>query len=284
MAPRAAPAAPRREPKPTLRARLEGAYNLYWNSDMLLNIAWLLIPLSALIRLSVRHDMLGIVHDLSFELHRMYGVMRMRPWIIGLFLFLMLAAEWVLEKYEEADLDAARRAALVGDEPGWLGRTSRAMRALGRTLLPAMLGMLIGCAILLVLTSAILGGVAAPTGASVLGLVSSASSCSKLGDCILVTGTAHQRRLHGVYMLTHRSCSSKPVYKQLTGDGLFLHSPSHENQWNVGPDVCDNSPRNKWMELYSTAGIAADIRAATWFEYTDEQGTLLESKSDGRRV
>ena len=113
-----------------------------------------------------------------------------------------------------------------------------------------------------------------------------------------------------VYVLSPRHCAGKPVYRQRGPEGLFLHSPAHENQWNVGPDLCDNSPRNKcararsavaptptspsyptdrllacansvpatchgryrWMELYSTASGASEILAATWFEYTDEAG------------
>jgi hypothetical protein len=92
-------------------------------------------------------------------------------------------------------------------------------------------------------------------------------ACASASDCVYVTGSAHQVRVHGVYVRSPRRCSDKPVYRQRGPEGLYLHSPAHENQWNVGPDVCDNSPRNKWMELYSPAASAEEIGPATWFEY-----------------
>ena len=78
-----------------------------------------------------------------------------------------------------------------------------------------------------------------------------------------------QHRVHGVYVRTSRQCSEKTVYRQRgSSEPLYLHSPGHENQWNVGPEACNNSPRNKWMEFYSSAARAEDIGNGSWFEYT----------------
>ena len=75
--------------------------------------------------------------------------------------------------------------------------------------------------------------------------------------------------MHGVYVRTSRQCSEKTVYRQRgSSEPLYLHSPGHENQWNVGPEACNNSPRNKWMEFYSSAARAEDIGNGSWFEYT----------------
>ena len=90
-------------------------------------------------------------------------------------------------------------------------------------------------------------------------MLGSRYACVSPSDCIYVTGSHFQSRVHGVYVLSPRHCAGKPVYRQRGPEGLFLHSPAHENQWNVGPDLCDNSPRNKWMELYSTARSASEI-------------------------
>ena len=114
-------------------------------------------------------------------------------------------------------------------------------------LLPAVMGVLIACIGWLVLTAALLhpSALSAPLVESVEQMLGARYACATSADCIYVTGSTHQLRVHGVYVLSPRRCSGKPVYRQRGPEGLYLHSPAHENQWNVGPDVCDNSPRNK---------------------------------------
>jgi len=76
-----------------------------------------------------------------------------------------------------------------------------------------------------------------------------------------------QVRIHGVYVLTGLTCSAKPVYRQRSSsDALYLHSPGHEHQWNIGPIACMASPRHKWMERYSFAETAEALGNGTWFE------------------
>ena len=149
---------------------------------------------------------------------------------------------------------------------------ARLGRSVGRMLLPAVMGVLIACIGWLMLTAVLIHPsfpawlVNTPFVEMVEYLLGARSECVLPSDCVYLTGSQHQQRVHGVYVRSPRTCAGKPVYRQRGGEGLFLHSPAHENQWNVGPDVCDNSPRNKWMELYSPASTAAEIGNGTWFE------------------
>ena len=154
-----------------------------------------------------------------------------------------------------------------------LGGLARVGRSVGR-MLPALMGVLIACVGWLVITAAMLhpSATSIPLVELIEQSLGRAYACVSPSDCVYVAGSHFQERVHGVYVLSPRQCAGKPVYRQRGAEGLFLHSPAHENQWNVGPDPCDNSPRNKWMELYSTAASAAEIAQATWFEYTDELG------------
>ena len=209
-------------------------------------------------------NLAAVVYDLSFELHRLYTLVSNRPLLMMVIMVVALGVEWLLERYEAEDAsDSASR--------GALGGLARLGRSVGRMLLPAVMGVLIACVGWLALTAALLhpSAFSAPMVEAIEQMLGARFACASAADCVYVTGSAHQVRVHGVYVRSPRRCSDKPVYRQRGPEGLYLHSPAHENQWNVGPDVCDNSPRNKWMELYSPAASAEDIGAATWFEYAD---------------
>ena len=207
-------------------------------------------------------NLAAVVYDLSFELHRLYTLVSNRPLLMMVIMVIALGVEWLLERYEAEDAsDSASR--------GALGGLARLGRSVGRMLLPAVMGVLIACVGWLALTAALLhpSAFTAPMVEAVEQMLGARFACASASDCVYVTGSAHQVRVHGVYVRSPRRCSDKPVYRQRGPEGLYLHSPAHENQWNVGPDVCDNSPRNKWMELYSPAASAEEIGPATWFEY-----------------
>ena len=184
-----------------------------------------------------------MVYDLSFELHRLYILVSNRPLLMVVILGVALAVEWLLERYEEED-------AAHNPQRGGLSGVARLGRSLGRVLLPAIMGVLIACVGWLLLTALLFhpAALAAPLVEQFDGIVGAHSACTSTSDCIFISGSTHQRRVHGVYVRTARTCDSKAVYRQRGGEALYLHSPGHENQWNVGPDLCDNSPRNKWME------------------------------------
>ena len=201
-------------------------------------------------------NLAAVVYDLSFELHRLYMLVSNRPLLMVAIMIVALAVEWLLERYEAEDSNDER-------PRGALGGIARLGRSVGRMLLPAVMGVLIACVGWLVLTAALLhpSSFSAPLVEAVEQMLGSRYACVSPSDCIFVTGSHFQSRVHGVYVLSPRHCMGKPVYRQRGAEGLFLHSPAHENQWNVGPDLCDNSPRNKWMELYSTASSANEILA-----------------------
>ena len=90
-------------------------------------------------------NLAAVVYDLSFELHRLYQLVSHRPMLIVLILGVALVAEWMLERYEEADAQSTPR--------GMLGHVARMGRSLGRVMLPAVMGMLIACAGWLLLTT-----------------------------------------------------------------------------------------------------------------------------------
>ncbi|KAL1528062.1 hypothetical protein AB1Y20_009428 [Prymnesium parvum] len=219
-------------------------------------------------------NLAAVVCDLSFELHRLYALVSNRPLLMIVILVASLLVEWLLERHEEEDAQADH------SPRGTISGMARLGRSVGRMLLPAVMGVLIACIGWLMLTAALMHPsfptwlVHSPFVETVEYLLGARSECVSSSDCIYLTGSQHQHRVHGVYVRSPRTCAGKPVYRQRGGEGLFLHSPAHENQWNVGPDLCDNSPRNKWMELYSPASTAAEIGNGTWFEYTDEGGWL----------
>ena len=188
-------------------------------------------------------NLAAVVYDLSFELHRLYILVSNRPLLMVVILGVALAVEWLLERYEEED-------AAHNPQRGGLSGVARLGRSLGRVLLPAIMGVLIACVGWLLLTALLFhpAALAAPLVEQFDGIVGAHSACTSTSDCIFISGSTHQRRVHGVYVRTARTCDSKAVYRQRGGEALYLHSPGHENQWNVGPDLCDNSPRNKWME------------------------------------
>ena len=195
-------------------------------------------------------NLAAVVYDLSFELHRLYILVSNRPLLMVVILGVALAVEWLLERYEEED-------AAHNPQRGGLSGVARLGRSLGRVLLPAIMGVLIACVGWLLLTALLFhpAALAAPLVEQFDGIVGAHSACTSTSDCIFISGSTHQRRVHGVYVRTARTCDSKAVYRQRGGEALYLHSPGHENQWNVGPDLCDNSPRNKWMEARARAPL-----------------------------
>tara|TARA_B110001452_G_scaffold263398_1_gene264781 strand:- start:879 stop:1787 length:909 start_codon:yes stop_codon:yes gene_type:complete len=234
-------------------------------------------------------NLAAVVYDLSFELQRLYLLVSNRPLLMVVILAVALGVEWLLERYEEDDNAA------TGTHRGTLSGVARIGRSVGRVLLPGVMSVLIACVGWLLLSAVMLHptALAAPLIQYVDRMVGGASSCASISDCLLITGSSFQHRVHGVYVRTSRECSDKPVYRQRGGgEALYLHSPGHENQWNVGPEACNNSPRNKWMEFYSAAARAEDIGNGSWFEYTDEGGWLKSprvlvrpcSKQQSRKV
>ncbi len=217
----------------------------------------------------------AVVYDLSFELHRMYLLVSSRPLLIGAVLCVAMVAEWALERYEEQDArdDAPSRSPVAV--------AAKFSRSLVRQLMPALMGVLLAGIGWLMAAAFLSPSTFAVPLLEQFGELSTAmqyTQCSSISDCLLVTGSNHQTRVHGVYVRTPRTCAGKPVYKHRSGNGLYLHSPGHENQWNVGPELCVNAPRNKWMELYSSAPRAEDIGNATWFEFKPHFGWRKNSR------
>ena len=208
-------------------------------------------------------NLAAVVFDLSFELQRLYLLVSNRPLLMVVILGVALGVEWLLERYEEEDNAAS------GTQRGGFARIGRSV---GRVLLPGVMGVLIACVGWLLLSAVLLHPTAlvAPAVQYIERRVGGSSACASISDCLLITGSTFQHRVHGVYVRTSRQCSEKTVYRQRgSSEPLYLHSPGHENQWNVGPEACNNSPRNKWMEFYSSAARAEDIGNGSWFEYTD---------------
>eukprot|EP00962_Isochrysis_galbana_P035120 scaffold11993_cov84-Isochrysis_galbana.AAC.2 len=54
-----------------------------------------------------------------------------------------------------------------------------------------------------------------------------AARCESTSDCIFLTGSAFQRRIHGVYLLTTLTCSGKPVYRG-KGEPELAPNPQHK--------------------------------------------------------
>ena len=70
----------------------------------------------------------------------------------------------------------------------------------------------------------------APLVEAVEQMLGSRYACVSSSDCIYVTGSTFQSRVHRVYVLSPRHCAGKPVYRQRGPEGLFPYSPAHENQ------------------------------------------------------
>ena len=146
-------------------------------------------------------NLAAVVYDLSFELHRLYMLVSNRPLLMVAIMIVALAVEWLLERYEAEDSNDER-------PRGALGGIARLGRSVGRMLLPAVMGVLIACVGWLVLTAALLhpSSFSAPLVEAVEQMLGSRYACVSPSDCIFVTGSHFQSRVHGVYVLSPRHC------------------------------------------------------------------------------
>ena len=144
-------------------------------------------------------NLAAVVYDLSFELHRLYMLVSNRPLLMVAIMIVALAVEWLLERYEAEDSNDER-------PRGALGGIAASAAPVGRMLLPAVMGVLIACVGWLVLTAALLhpSSFSAPLVEAVEQMLGSRYACVSPSDCIFVTGSHFQSRVHGVYVLSPR--------------------------------------------------------------------------------
>ena len=171
-------------------------------------------------------NLAAVVYDLSFELHRLYMLVNYRPFLMVAIVVAAFAIEWLLERYEADDSDAAM-------PRGVIGGLARIGRSVGRMLLPAVMGVLISCVCWFFVMSALSHPTAfsAPLVEIMEHILGAKYGCTTTADCVYVSGSTYQMRVHGVYVLSPRKCSDKPVYRQVCSfleQHLSLHAPTHE--------------------------------------------------------
>lgn len=218
-------------------------------------------------------NLAAVVYDLSFELHRLYMLVSNRPGLMSIIMLLALGVEWLLERYEADDLSD-------GGARSTLGSLARVGRSVGRMLLPAVMGVLIACIGWLVLTAALLhpSAFSAPIVEAVEQMLGARYACAAPSDCIFVTGSVHQLRVHGVYVLSPRQCSGTPP-RSLRSNVHATHARVHAH-----PLTCMARVHGARAQASPSTASAASRASTSTRPRTRTNGTWGPTCATTRRV